>query len=483
VSLLPFLVVTIVAAAVSLLLRQRRDIAVSIGVLGLAVALVVALGIGPGEQIDIGGTALVTTEYQRLFLILGCVAGLCLAVIGVTAGSRRDAPAVMLGTLATTALALGLPDARVAVLASTAGALLGVLVTLVPSGARVGATVGIRETRAVIVAGALAIGAAAWIARPLGDLTVQPVVFGLAYLAFAIAVAIRFGVIPFHFWAARLADAAPEVTLPVLTAWGPAALAVVALSWVESSVAPIVPDVGGERAVLIGIALATITLAAFAATIQDDLEHVLGYSIMGDAGVVMLGLATVGTDAWGPTRTWILAFVVARSAFAAWTAAVRATFWSGRIDDLQGWLRRSPPLAVAFVLVIVASVGLPGWAAWDARSSLIGLQFASPWGAVVALATLLPLAYYGRLLLVGVRRPYGGSGGEDWRPRFDPVDVTHLRGSVVAFGRANRGPATAVVALVLAAVAAATSAGAFGVRDAAAVPAPVAQERLGGSAP
>ena len=478
-SLLPFLFVTIVGAAASLLLRQRRDVAVSIGVLGLAVALVLGLAIRPGEQLEIGGTTLVTSHYQRLFLILGCVAGLCLAVIGVTAGSRRDAPAVMLGTLATAALALGLPDARVAVLASTAGALLGVLVTLVPSGARVGATVGIRETRAVIVAGALAIGAVAWIGRPLGDATDQPVVFGLAYLGFAVAVAIRFGVIPFHFWAARLADAAPEVTLPVLTAWGPAALAVVALGWIDSSVAPVLPEVGGERAVLIGIALATIVLAAIAATIQDDLEHVLGYSIMADAGVVILGLASLGTDAWGPARTWILAFVVARSAFAAWTAAMRATFWSGRIDDLQGWIRRSPPLAVALLLVVVASVGVPGLAAWDARSSLVALLFAPPWSALVGLATLLPLAYYGRLVLVGVRRPHGGSTAEDWHPHFEPVDVTHLRGSIVAFGRANRGVATALVAVLLAGVAAATSAGAFGVRDAAKAAAPAVEVRSG----
>jgi NADH:ubiquinone oxidoreductase subunit 2 (subunit N) len=393
VSLLPFLFVTIVAAAGSLLLRQRSAAALTVGILGLAVALVVAFTIRPGERLEIGGTILVTTGYARLFLLLGCAAGLCLGVIGVSAGSRRDAPAVMLGTLATVALALALPDARVAVLASTAGALLGVLVTLVPSGRRVGATVGIRETRAVIVAGTLAVVAAAWIGRPLGDVTAQPLVFGLAYLAFALAVAIRFGVIPFHFWAARLADAAPEVTLPVLMAWGPAALAIVALSWIETSVVPVLPEVAGERGVLVAIGLLTLVLAAVAATIQDDLEHVLGYSIMGDAGVVMLALATLGTDAWGPARTWLLAFVVARSASAAWAAAVRAIFWSGRVEDLRGWVLRSPPLAVGFVLIVVASIGLPGLAVWDARTSLVGLLFAPPWQFLVALATLLPLGF------------------------------------------------------------------------------------------
>ena len=188
------------------------------------------------------------------------------------------------------------------------------------------------------------------------------------------------------------------MTLPVLTAWSPAALAVVALAWIDGTVAPVLPEVGAERAVLIGIGVATIVLATFAAWIQDDLEHVLGYSIMGDAGVIILGLAALGTEAWTPVRVWILAFVVARSAFAAWCAATRATFWTGRLDDLRGWARHSPPLVVALVLVIVASVGLPGFAAWDARSTIVRLLFGTPW------ATLLLVALLGPILLRAAAR-------------------------------------------------------------------------------
>ena len=62
-----------------------------------------------------------------------------------------------------------------------------------PGGARTSATVGIRDLRAVVVAGMLAIAATAWIGRDLSELDAPPVVFGLAYLAFALAVALRFG--------------------------------------------------------------------------------------------------------------------------------------------------------------------------------------------------------------------------------------------------------------------------------------------------
>ena len=174
-----------------------------------------------------------------MFLVLGALAALLLAIVGEATGSRRDAPAVALGILATSALALSLPDPRVAVLAATAGGAFGALVALTPVGGRVAATVGTRVLRATAVAGTMAIAATAWIGRDLSELAAQPIVFGLAYLAFALAVAIRFGAIPAHTWAARLTDAVPETTLPLVTAIAPAALAIVALAWADASVAPL----------------------------------------------------------------------------------------------------------------------------------------------------------------------------------------------------------------------------------------------------
>ena len=137
-SLIPFLLISIAVTGSALILRSRPAIAMSIVVAGLAASLVAALAIRTGEVIVIGGATIATTDFLRLFLVLGCLSGLALALVGAAAGSRRDAPAVMLGTLATAALALSLPDARIAVPAATIGGLLGVLVTLVPSGAASG---------------------------------------------------------------------------------------------------------------------------------------------------------------------------------------------------------------------------------------------------------------------------------------------------------------------------------------------------------
>ena len=472
-SLIVFVVVTFGAAALAIALRARRPWALGFGLLGLSGAVIAALAIEPGQTLVIGGSGLATSEYLRLFLVLGSVVGLGLTIAGLASGTRRDAPAVTLMILGSAALTLALVDPRLAVLAATTGGLFGVLITLTPRDGRVGATVGILETRAVVVAGALAIAATAWLGRDLSQLEAQPVVFGLAYLAFAVAVAMRFGAIPFHLWAARLTDVVPETALPVLTAFAPASLAVVALTWIASTVAPLSADLTLERYVVLAIAVATIVLAAVAAFVQDDLEHVLGYSIVGDAGVIILALAVVGPDALEPGRMWILAFIVARGAFAVWAAGIRAGFFTGRVGDLRGWARRSPILAIAFILVAVASVGFPSLAAFEARASLVGLAVVPPLDVLLGIVVLVPVIYYGRLLVIGLSPPDRvGEPLVSWRPHAVRPDLTSLRHWSRKTWDANRAFTTASVAALLGLLALATAAGAFGGSAAAAEPIP-----------
>jgi len=467
-SLLPFLLVTGVGAIASLLLRSRERMASTIGLVGLAAAVITALVIRPNESIVLGTGGLATTDYLRLFLVLGSVVALLLALVGEATIGRRDAPAASLGILAASALALSMPDARVAVLAATAGGAFGALVALAPVGGRPGATVGTRVLRATAVAGTMAIAATAWIGRDLSQLAAQPIVFGLAYLAFALAVAIRFGAIPAHTWAARLTDAVPETTLPLVTALGPAALAIVALAWADASVAPLLLDLGSVRTVVLAVAIASIVLASFAAWIQDDIEHIVGYAIVGDAGVVMLAIAALDPAAWAPARIWILTFVVVRSAFAAWAAATRATFGTGRVNDLRGWLVRSPLLAVVLGLVILGSIGLPGLAAASARGALVDRVLDGPLEILVLIGTLSPLLYYARLVAVGIERPGLHPRVEGWRPVVTRIDLTDLRAWLERTWTENRLASATGGAAVLALLALVVSAGAFGATEAAA---------------
>ena len=477
-TILPFLAVAFGAGALSLLTRRSSVVSGLIGVGGLLLAALVAMGIDADEALGIGGGELVGSAYLRLFVTLGSIVALILAVLGFATTTHRHAPGVMLGGIGAAGLALALPDARVAVLAASAGGLMGILVTVMTPATARSVVVASRELRAIAVAGVLAILATAWIGRSLGTLAAEPAVFGMAYLGFAAAVAIRFGAIPFHFWAARLADAAPEITLPTLMAWSPAAFAVVALAWADQSVAPLVLPLAAERGLILAVGAVSIVLGAVAAWIQDDLEHVVGYLIIADAGVAILGLAALQPEAWEPARTWILSFVVVRSAFAAWAVALRSAFGTRRIPDLRGWAIRAPGLGVAFVVIAVAGTAWPGLASWNARATLIDLTLDGPFYLLVTVGALAPIAVYGRLAMVGLSRPAERlETGFVERPALPGVS-TAVRGggadalraltaTVLEVGRANRVLVASVLVGLLAVLSFTVSAGGLGVVDAA----------------
>ncbi len=462
-SLIVYAAVAAIAAGLALALRTRPRAVAVVGLLGLCATSAAAFAIEPGQLIDVAGTGIATTSYLRHLLIVSSLVGLGLGIQGLAAGTRRDAPATTMLILAAGGLTLGLRDPQAAVIVATAGGLFGVLVTVVRGGGPAGANIGIREARVVVVAGVLAIFATAWFGRDLDGSTAQPVLLGAAYVAFTLAVAMRFGIIPFHLWAARLADTVPETALPFLTAIAPATLAVVALAWTEAMVSPALVDLGPAKALIETIAIVSIVLAAVAAFVQDDVEHVLGYSIVGDAGILILALGSLEPTVWTPARTWILVFIASRSAFAAWVAGIRAGFWTGSVADLRGWARRSPLLGAALVAIVFASIGLPGLAAFEARTMIVDLAVDGPLTALVLLGTLAPIAYYGRLLVIGLDVPERvGFAVEAWRPRLTPIDRTDLPGWLRSTGHANRAFGAAAVAVLLAGLAVATSVGTFG---------------------
>ncbi|HUP54860.1 MAG TPA: hypothetical protein VM408_05085, partial [Methylomirabilota bacterium] len=75
-SLLPFVFVTTVGAVLALLFRRTDRVAIPVALISLVGALVTALAIRPGQTVAIGGAGLATTEYLRLFLVLGSSVGL-----------------------------------------------------------------------------------------------------------------------------------------------------------------------------------------------------------------------------------------------------------------------------------------------------------------------------------------------------------------------------------------------------------------------
>ncbi len=503
------IVVATLAGILVLAFGRRSRLGDVLGLVGLIATTALAATIDPTDALVLGDQAIVGSLYVRLFVVLGGSAATILAVIALAVGSPTSISGVALVSLAGAAMALSVTDPIIAILASTAAMVAAaVVVADQRSGPRI--TVAARAFRSTVVAGLLAVGGVVWLAtitglaggpgeQPLdpgleGSGSVfGPGLVGLAFLAVAIALAMRLGAIPFHGWAARIAEATPPAGLPATLAVGPGAFAIVVIAWLDGSVGVLGEPLSIERWIVLAIGAASLVFGAVAAWLHDDIEHIVAYSLVQDAGVILLAVAALDPAAWADVRLWVLAVIVVKSALAAWAAATRHAFGTRRVPELGGWARRSPILALAFVIVLVSIVGLPGLAAFEARADLIDLVATGPLAPALLLAALAPVLYLGRILAIGFGPPSarviaaagslpvwpsgamsaGADGADAPRTPGSAIDapLRVVRAGAAAW-RANRAPAAAVLVLVLAGLGIATAGGGFGAVNAAAEAAP-----------
>src|SRR5450759_4294917 len=501
-SVLPFLAVAIVGAVLATLLRGVRRLGTLAGLGAVVVALAAACFINPDTPLSIGGGALAGSDHLRLVLTLCLAGGLLVLVVARLATWQPSAPGALLGGAAGIGLALGLagtpPGLLGAAAATIAASVLALGSPAAPSRIRALA----RELRGAatsLVIGLIAAGIMPGAAPAPGAVPAEPAAAALVLLGMALIVAHRFGAIPLHARVSRLADAAPSGALPILAAWLPAAWGLVILGWAPAALGPSSAGLGLERSLVVTLALATLLLGTVAALIQDEVEHVVAYTIVADAGVALLALA--GLDA---ARAWRLVFATTRTAMIGWTIAFRAAFGTGRLRDTTGWLRRGPALGVALAGILLAAVGWPGLLAWDARLAILQSATAGPALLLAYAGSLGTGAAICRLLVVGGGRPspiVAGSLGELPRlPERPPAGAAapvtdgappvgaiaragararRLRVAAAVVGRdarrtleLNRVPLRAFAVILLGGLALLTAAGAFGIDAAARAPGP-----------
>jgi len=359
--------------------------------------------------------ALVPGGYLRLVIALW--AGSSVAVTGVawllrgTAGLRGLLPATLAALVGgTVALAASTP--ALAIVAAGAMGLASVPVVLASPRAAA-AAIAAREVR-IAVATTLVVLTVACIAPVVARLvlanpdgpasgagsgTAAAIAFGL--LAISLVVAGRVGAIPFHVRVSALTDIAPAGSFPLVAAWLPLPLAAATVGLVVAVLVPLSPQVGSAQALIVAAVLLTTLAAALVGFIQDDLRHAIGYLTIADLGFVILALGALDPALWGPARAWLLTVAVTKTALAIWAAVVEDRFETRSVPELRGWLRPSPVLGVALVLILVATYGLPGWAVMSARVALAGHGAGGPWDAALLVASMLTLPAYVRWLWLG----------------------------------------------------------------------------------
>ena len=498
-TLLPLIVAALGGGLLAWGARNTGRMGTVIGVLALgAVTLLAALSRDPGPGAALAGESVAFAGYARLFIGAGALTGLLVTLLAVALPRGPDAATLDAATdgpgpgpafllfLGAAALALVVLSPVTALLPAAAGGLAGfVAVGRPPAASRprggrldealAEAEAGVSSLRLgtelirIAVAVAIAITALELLVGLADVIAGEPFGVGAVFLALAFAVTLRTGTIPLHGHAARVIEGATRAAVPVLSLWGPALFALAALAGLEAAVQPLGLPLTLERGVVAGLAALTILAAGIGALAQDDVDHVVAYSILQDAGFVLLAFASADSGAWGPARAWLLILPVAKSALFGWALVLGRTFGTRSLPELRGWARRAPLLAVALVLVALATIGLPGLVSWAARAALVRSAFSEPLRTLVLAGSLTSALVVARLLLLGLYRPTPAvEAAPDERLRRPKPD---LRRRVGATAREtldlNRAPVSAARVVALALLATGLGAGLFGLSAAA----------------
>jgi len=464
---------------------ERRSVSLAVGLVGSLVVLGLALVMPDTDSLIVGGVGMVSTPVVRAMAVAWSASLAVLGMLEIAVGGRPTVVGPSLIGLAVAVLALATRDPASSMAALAAGGVAGVVVPGIagwldgpdmPS--RLPTTS--RGTLAILGSGLLGLGVIAWgasAAGPLGGaggpVSIDPgaqLSLGLALLVIVAAVAIRTGLIPLHVWAARFMEGVSPLAIPAAFAWGSAAFVLVALDWSQVALGPAAAG-DGERWLIIFVAMTSVVLGGLAAMVHDDVEHVLGYSILQDAGVAVLAFASLDPGVVAAARNWLVASATVKTALAAWASVVRTTYGGHRLDDLGGWARHSPALGVAFAGILVAAIGLPNMALFQARTDLVASAMPGIGQVVALVIAAMPAIYLGRIAIAGLA-PVSPAvrAGLAGRPRWTGGRAAGWSGGPVTQAiraipvelRANRAPLMALGVLALAVMALLTATGGAG---------------------
>ncbi len=167
-----------------------------------------------------------------------------------------------------------------------------------------------------------------------------------------------------------------------------------------------------------------ILYGGLVAMAQRDMKFIIGFSSSSHMGYVLLGLATVG--AMGVSGAVFLMF--AHGIMTALAFALIGWFYDQThtrvVDDLGGMIRQMPFIGTCFVIMAMASAGLPGFAnfasellvflgAWDSSFPLAGTGLSVP-GWVPTIAAIWGIVISATYLLRAVRDAWFGPGNPRW---------------------------------------------------------------------
>lgn len=234
--------------------------------------------------------------------------------------------------------------------------------------------------------------------RPRSDALVW-----LAMITLLAGLFFKIAAVPFHQWTPDAYEGAPtSITAFISVAPKVGSFAI----FLRLLLVGLKPFEGEWQLLVIGVAIATMTLGNLAAISQTNIKRFFGYSTISHVGYLLLGVvAAADGNRDGLLAVLIYLFVYAfmnLGAFAVIIVMRRKDIIGEDLDDLSGLMARAPGLAVLMLIYLLSLAGIPPTAGFIGKYyiflSLVetGHYYLAVLGVVYAVVALY---YYFRIVV------------------------------------------------------------------------------------
>jgi NADH-quinone oxidoreductase subunit N len=218
------------------------------------------------------------------------------------------------------------------------------------------------------------------------------VVLGLTFIV--VAVAFKLGAVPFHMWLPDVYEGAPtSVTLFLGTA--------PKIAYFALALRLLAQGLAGTEAewtqMLAALAVLTLIVGNVLALVQSNLKRMLAYSTIGNVGFILLGFVAGTADGYAAALYYTLQYVlVVLGSFGVILLAGAKGFEADRLDDYKGLQQRDPLLAVAMMVLMFSTAGVPPFIGFWAKLRIIQALWETNhlWLVLVAIIMSVVGAYY-----------------------------------------------------------------------------------------
>ena len=231
-----------------------------------------------------------------------------------------------------------------------------------------------------------------------GSVPVLPVL--MALLLVLAGFGFKVSMVPFHFWSPDVYEGAPTP----ITAFISVASKAAGFAVLVRVLLAVFPDVQGYWGPLLAvIAVFTMTIGNTLALAQRNIKRMLAYSSIAQAGYALIGLAALSPSGIAATIFYLLMYTVTNLITFGVIILASRVIGSDEIADYAGLSRRSPGLALAFLIGFLSLGGMPPFAGFFAKFFIFtaAIQSGLIWLAVIGvLNSIVGLYYYLTVLKV-----------------------------------------------------------------------------------